>query len=30
MGLAFNGMEPQFASVLKKWLAQWKTTTRHA
>jgi len=22
MGLTFNGMEPQFASVLKKWLAQ--------
>jgi len=30
MGLTFNGMEPQFASVLKKWLTQSKTTVRHA
>jgi hypothetical protein len=30
MGLTFNGMEPQFASVLKKWLAQSKTAMRHA
>jgi hypothetical protein len=30
MGLVFNGMEPQFAAVLKKWLAQSKTTARHA
>jgi hypothetical protein len=24
MGLTFNGMEPQFASILKKWIAQAK------
>jgi hypothetical protein len=30
MGLTFNGMEPQFASVLKKWISQSKTTVRHA
>jgi hypothetical protein len=30
MGLTFNGMEPQFASVLKKWLGQSKITARHA
>ena len=30
MGLTFNGMEPQFASVLKKWLTQSKSVTRHA
>lgn len=30
MGLTFNGMEPQFASLLKKWLAQSKPTARHA
>jgi hypothetical protein len=27
MGLTFNGMEPQFASVLKKWLAQSRPST---
>src|SRR5215470_3217940 len=26
MGLTFNGMEPQFAAVLKKWLAQSRAT----
>ena len=30
MGLTFNGMEPQFASILKKWITQSKTTARHA
>lgn len=30
MGLTFTGMEPQFASVLKKWLAQPKTASRNA
>ena len=30
MGLTFIGMEPQFASVLKKWLAQSRTEARHA
>jgi len=30
MGLTFNGMEPQFASVLKKWLSQSKIAERHA
>jgi hypothetical protein len=29
MGLTFTGMEPQFASVLKRWLAPSKTTARH-
>lgn len=29
MGLTFTGMEPQFALVLKKWLAPSKTTARH-
>jgi len=28
MGLAFTGMEPQFASVIKKWLAQSKAALR--
>ncbi len=30
MGLTFNGMEPQFASVLKRWLARSKAEARHA
>jgi hypothetical protein len=30
MGLTFTGMEPQFASIIKKWLAQSKATLRHA
>ena len=30
MGLSFTGMEPQFASVLKKWLSQSKATARPA
>src|SRR5713101_4796341 len=30
MGLAFNSMEPQFASLLKKWLARSRTEARHA
>ncbi len=30
MGLTFTGMEPQFASILKKWLAQSKISARHA
>jgi hypothetical protein len=30
MGLAFDGMKPQFASVLKKWLAQSRATARIA
>jgi hypothetical protein len=30
MGLTFTGMEPQFASVLKKWISQSKATARHA
>jgi len=30
MGLTFTGMEPQFASILKKWLVQSKATVRHA
>jgi hypothetical protein len=29
MGLAFTDTEPQFASILKKWIAQTKTTARH-
>jgi hypothetical protein len=28
MGLTFNGMEPQFASVLKKWLSRSKAAAR--
>jgi len=30
MGLTFTDMEPQFASILKRWLAQTKTPTRMA
>ena len=30
MGLTFTGMEPQFTSILKKWLSQSKATVRHA
>jgi hypothetical protein len=30
MGLTFNSMEPQFASLLKKWLARSRTEARHA
>lgn len=30
MGLTFTGTEPQFASVLRKWVANSKTATRHA
>jgi len=30
MGVNFNGMEPQLASILKKWLGQSKATVRHA
>jgi hypothetical protein len=30
MGLTFTGMEPQFASIVKKWLGQSKITARHA
>jgi hypothetical protein len=30
MGLTFNGMEPQFASILKKWIAQAKRCVPHA
>ena len=30
MGLTFTDMEPQFASILKRWLAQAKTPTRMA
>ena len=30
MGLTFTDMEPQFASILKKWLAQSKTAARMA
>jgi hypothetical protein len=30
MGLSFTGMEPQFASIIKKWLVQSKATARHA
>ncbi|HEY6130051.1 MAG TPA: PilZ domain-containing protein [Candidatus Acidoferrum sp.] len=29
MGLTFTDMEPQFASILKKWLTQSKSTARH-
>jgi hypothetical protein len=28
MGLTFVGMEPQFAAILKKWLAQSKSPSR--
>jgi hypothetical protein len=28
MGLAFKGMEPQFASLLKKWLSRLKAAVR--
>lgn len=30
MGLTFVGMEPQFASILKKWIAQAKRPVGHA
>jgi PilZ domain len=30
MGLTFTDMEPQFASILKRWLSQSKTPTRMA
>jgi hypothetical protein len=30
MGLTFNGMEPQFTSILKKWIAQAKRPVGHA
>jgi hypothetical protein len=30
MDLTFTDMEPQFASILKRWLAQTKTPTRMA
>jgi hypothetical protein len=28
MGLTFNGMEPQFASILKKWIPQGEAVRR--
>jgi len=30
MGLTFVGMEPQFAAILKKWVAQAKRPVGHA
>jgi len=30
MGLTFIGMEPQFMSILKKWISQSKATARPA
>ena len=30
MGLTFVGMEPQFAAILKKWIAQSKRPVGHA
>ncbi len=30
MGLTFVGMEPQFASILKKWIAQARRPVGHA
>ena len=30
MGLTFVGMEPQFATILKKWIAQAKRPVGHA